>query len=111
MPDLKKPTASKRTGLPRRIDYSSAFLKDWKRLSRSGRYDMTRLKTVMMQLIANDAPFGPERRDHALKGGWADYRECHVGGDFLLIYRLEESDRSTGTVYFTRVGTHAQLFR
>lgn len=109
---MKKPAASKRTRVPRRVDYSSAFLKDWKRLSRTGRYDMTRLKAVMLQLIANDAPLGPERRDHALKGDWSNYRECHIGGDFLLIYRLDDSDRSSGgTVYFTRVGTHAQLFR
>ncbi len=72
---------------------------------------MKRLKGVMMELIANDAPLGPERRDHALKGDWANYRECHAGGDFLLIYRLEDSDRSTSAVYFTRVGTHAQLFK
>ena len=99
LPNLTKPAASKRTGVPRRVDYSSAFLKDWKRLSRSGRYDMTRMKAVMLQLIANDAPLGPERRDHALKGEWANYRECHVGGDFLLIYRstirTDQAARST----------------
>jgi len=44
---------------------------------------MRRLKEVMMLLIANDAPLGPEWRDHPLRGQWASYRECHVGGDFL----------------------------
>ena len=53
------------------------FLKDWERLSRSGRYDIHRLKAVMLLLIANDAPLGPERRDHALKGAWANHREYH----------------------------------
>ncbi|MCP3022028.1 type II toxin-antitoxin system YafQ family toxin [Cupriavidus basilensis] len=24
-------------------------------------------------------------------GGWADHRECHVGGDFLLIYWLDSA--------------------
>ncbi len=71
---------------------------------------MHRLKTVMLLLIANDAPLGPEWRDHALKGSWAGYRECHVGGDFLLIYRIDDADQPSGTVYFTRAGTHAQLF-
>ncbi|WP_428278656.1 type II toxin-antitoxin system YafQ family toxin [Candidatus Palauibacter sp.] len=107
---LKKPAASKRTNLPRRVDYARLFLKDWKRLSRSGRYDMNRLKAVMLHLIANDAPLGPERRDHALKGTWADYRECHIGGDFLLIYRVDDTDGPGGSVYFARAGTHAELF-
>lgn len=71
---------------------------------------MRRLKTVMLILIANDAPLGPEWRDHALKGSWASYRECHVGGDFLLIYRIDDTDGPTGSVYFARAGTHAQLF-
>ena len=63
----------------------------------------------MLQLVANDAPLGPERKDHPLKGAWAKYRECHVGGDFLLIYRID-TDGPSDTVYFTRVGTHAELF-
>ena len=50
---------------------------------------MVQLKEAMLLLIANDAPLGPEWLDHALKGEWADHRECHIGGDFLLIYQLE----------------------
>ena len=107
---LKKPAARKRSHLPRRADYAKQFLKDWKRLPRSGRYDMNRLKAVMLLLIANE-PVGPEWRDHALKGAWTNYRECHVGGDFLLIYRIDEGDKSEGSIYFIRAGTHADLFK
>ena len=71
---------------------------------------MTRLKAVMLLLIANDAPLGPERRDHALKGSLAQARECHVGGDFLLISRIDDTVGPGGSVYFVRVGTHAELF-
>ena len=46
----------------------------------------------MLLLLANEAPLGPERRDHALKGSWTHYRECQVGGDFLLIYRIDDAD-------------------
>lgn len=63
----------------------------------------------MMLLIANDEPLGPEWLDHGLKGEWADCRECHIGGDFLLIWRIEAKGRNE-TVYFARTGTHAQLF-
>src|SRR5580693_8278919 len=97
---------SKRARPPRATDYTRSFLKDWERLSRSGRYDMNRLKHAMLLLIANDAPLGPELRDHPLGGDWHGHRECHVGGDFLLAYRIDDSGR-TGTVVFVRAGTHA----
>ena len=32
-----------------------------------------------------DAPPGPEWKDHPLKG------DCHVGGDFLLIYKIGDA--------------------
>jgi mRNA interferase YafQ len=70
---------------------------------------MRRLKEVMLLLVANDAPLGPEWLDHALVGEWADHRECHVGGDFLLIYRLDGSS-SHEQVIFVRAGSHADLF-
>ena len=62
-----------------------------------------------MLLIANDDPLGPEWLDHPLKGDWSGYRECHVGGDFLLIYRVDDS-ATPGVIVFIRTGTHAQLF-
>jgi mRNA interferase YafQ len=102
---------SKRAAHPRAADFSKAFSKDWERLSRSGRYDMPRLRTVMFQLIAADPPLGPEHRDHPLKGEWSGYRECHIGGDFLLIYKLNERAGKSGEIVFTRAGTHAELFR
>ena len=63
----KKPASSKRAVLPRRSDFTKAFAKDWERLSHSGRYDLNRLKEVMLLLIANDAPLPAEWQDHALK--------------------------------------------
>jgi mRNA interferase YafQ len=101
----KKPASSKRAKPPRACDYTRTFLKDWGRLSRSGRYDLNRLKEAMLLLIGNDALLGPEWLDHALKGDWADHRECHIGGDFLLIYRFEGN-----TTIFVRAGTHSDLF-
>ena len=101
----KKPAGSKRAAPPRTCDFTRAFIKDWERLGRSGRYDLRRLKEAMLLIIANDAPLGPEWLDHPLKGEWADHRECHVGGDFLLIYLADAS-----SVVFVRAGTHSGLF-
>jgi len=66
---------------------------------------MLRLKEVMLLLVANDGPLDPEWLDHSLRGEWADHRECHVGGDFLLIYATDGE-----TIVFVRAGTHADLF-
>lgn len=105
MPSTRKPADRKRASRPRSSDYTRQFEKDWERLLRTGRYDMARLKEVMLLLIANDDPLGAEWLDHPLKGEWSDHRECHIGGDFLLIYQIE-GDR----VNFVRTGTHAELF-
>ena len=83
----KRTPASKRASLPRAADYAKSFLKDWERVTRSGRYDMKRLKDAMLLLIANEGPLGPEWLDHELGGQWVGHRECHIGGDFLLAGR------------------------
>jgi mRNA interferase YafQ len=106
---LKKSAASKRAITPRACDYAKTFLKDWERLSHSGRYDLNKLKEVMVLLIANEAPLGPEWKDHELQGDWSGYRECHVGGDFLLIYKL--SLGKPEIIVFVRTGTHSELFK
>lgn len=105
----KKTASDKRAALPRPSDRTKQFAKDWERLSRSGRYNMKKLKEAMLILIANDGPLGAEWLDHALAGDWADHRECHIGGDFLLIYRLVGSGTNEA-VLFVRTGTHADLF-
>lgn len=67
---------------------------------------MNRLKIAMLLLIANDASMPPEYLDHELAGEWRGFRECHIGGDFLLIYEL----KADGTIIFTATGTHSALF-
>jgi len=105
----KKAASGRRAVLPRTSDRTKAFVKDWTRLSHSGRYDMKRLKEAMLLLVARDAPLGAEWLDHPLAGDWADHRECHVGGDFLLIYRLSGTGDGE-QIIFVRAGTHADLF-
>jgi len=70
---------------------------------------MNRLKEAMLLLIANDGPLGPEWLDHPLGGNWIGHRECHVGGDFLLVYKLDDT-MNPGLIVFVRAGTHAELF-
>jgi len=100
-------STNKRTSIPRESSYTKVFLKDWERLSASGRFNMGKLKDVMLRLISNQDPLPPELLDHPLKGNWQGHRECHIGGDFLLVYLLNPQKNR---VMFSRCGTHADIF-
>ncbi len=104
---LKKSATNRRASLPRKVDYTKTFSQTWERLSKAGKMDMIRLKEVMDLIFKNDAPLGAEWKDHELKGqDWKGCRECHVGGDFLLVYKLS----ADGTVIFVDAGSHSELF-
>ena len=103
---LKKVVKGKQATLPRRNDFTKEFQKDWRGLQHSG-INLASLKEAMSLLVANEEPLPAEWRDHPLKGGWEGYRECHAGGDLLLVYRLPDDQ----TVVFVRAGSHAELFQ
>ena len=86
-----------------KLKTTSRFEKDYKKAHRSGR-DLARLKRVMAW-IANEQDLPPELRDHKLIGNYQGRRECHLAGDWLLIYKLEAR-----TVVFERTGSHSELF-
>ena len=109
MRNLKPKHNPKRADPPRDSYKTKQFTKDWARLLSSGRYDLTRAKEVMLLLISSET-LGPEWQDHALNGEYADYRECHIGGDFLLVYKIERESK-TEKIIFARIGTHSELFR
>lgn len=105
----KRTPESKRTNFPRDSHKADHFISDWKKLSHSGKHDMNILKEVMMLLIANDAPLSAEWKDHKLKGDSRHLRECHVKGDLVLVYRIEEVN-DDGFITFVRAGTHSEIF-
>ena len=45
--------------------------------------------------------------DHALKGEWIGFRECHIRGDLLLVYQIVE-DRLV--LVLADIGSHSYLF-
>ena len=68
--------------------------------------DMSKIDSLMTMLI-NEQPLPPERLDHPLHGNYNNYRECHIQGDWVIIYRIYPVER---TVLFHRTGTHSDLF-
>jgi mRNA interferase YafQ len=104
--NLSAKNNNKRTNLPLESEYTKQFLKDWQRLTQTGRFNMQKLKQVMLLLIDNSEPLPAQWLDHALKGEWLGARECHIGGDFLLIYKI-----NIQKIVFYRLGTHSELFK
>jgi mRNA interferase YafQ len=91
----------------RRIDRSSAFRRDFKRIASSSHHrDIADLLGKVVEHLASDRPLPVRNRDHQLGGTWSGYRECHVKPDLLVVYRKPE-----GVLYLARLGTHRELFR
>ena len=88
------------------IRVTSRFKKDLKAAQEQGR-DLTLLHAVITKL-SNGEMLAPKYRDHALTGDWADFRECHIIPDWLLIYK---QDKAILILTLVRNGTHSDLFR
>jgi mRNA interferase YafQ len=91
----------------RTIERSSAFRRDYKRESK-GRHIATLDANLIpiLAALADDQPLEQKHRDHDLSGDWADYRECHVKPDLLLIYKKPDA----ATLRLARLGSHSELF-
>ena len=55
------------------------YLKDLKLARRRG-YNFKKLE-VVLDLLLTGKPLPPSNRDHALKGRWRNYRDCHIEPD------------------------------
>ncbi|WP_080033935.1 type II toxin-antitoxin system YafQ family toxin [Pseudomonas syringae] len=100
-----RPANLKRAPLPKRTAYTPEFKKSWKRHNDAGRQPMTEARDVMRMLWEGDT-LPAQYLDHELQGEWAGNRECHIRGDFLLVYQFTKTD-----VIFVDIGTHAELFK
>ena len=87
----------------REIVRKSQFKKDFKRLRSTGR-NLAILAEVIIKLHKNEE-LPQSLRDHSLIGNWKGCRECHLAGDWLLIYQLTEKE-----LILVRTGSHNELF-
>lgn len=87
------------------VFYSFQFKKDYKKAVKR-HCDVEELFKVI-ELLKKQQPLPLEKRDHALTGVYSGYRECHVHPDFLLVYKVVDSQLQ---LYLYRTGTHSDLF-
>ena len=90
----------------RKIERTRQFRRDYKRESR-GRHAAVLAERFpeTVRALAMDADLDARLRDHALSGAWANYRDCHIRPDLVLIYRKPDAERLT----LVRLGSHAEL--
>lgn len=62
---------------------------------------------AVMTMVLSGNPLPAHYDDHALTGNMQGFRELHIGGDYLLIYKVEHGKH---LVVFTDLGTHSELF-
>ncbi len=87
------------------LRYIRQFKKDLKRyLSQPKK--LQELNAVL-EMLRCEIPLPAKYRLHALKGEYCGCFECHIEGDFLLIWYDEESN----TLALFRLGSHSELFK
>lgn len=86
---------------------TTQFKKDFKVLLKK-HYSPDKLKQAIDALMAqNKQLLSTKYRDHPLTGNWKGYREIHIEGDWLVIYRVEKQELQ---LVLTRTGSHDDMF-
>jgi len=84
----------------------SSLFKKTRKLAQKRGLDMSLLQEAII-LLAKGGQLPAKYRDHQLKGRLSAFRECHIKGDWLLVYRIIE-DKLILSLHST--GTHSDLF-
>ena len=84
----------------------TGLFKNDRKLMKKRNLDIEKLTNVMA-MIVNERPLPPERKNHSLHGEWKGSLECHIQGDWVLIYEIDSAEH---TVTFHRTGSHSDLF-
>lgn len=87
------------------LRFSSQYKKDAKRF-RNQPSKMEKVANIL-RMLRDDIPIPKEYDPHMLKGQYKGCMECHIEGDFLLIW-IDETANQIGVL---RLGTHSELFR
>jgi mRNA interferase YafQ len=58
-----------------------------------------------LAILTQSQTLPEEAKDHALIGNWESFREFHISGDVLVIYKATDDE-----LVLVRTGSHCQLF-
>lgn len=86
------------------IQPTTQFRKDLKRYKHQPKKLDTLKKVIKM--LRDEIPLPAEYRPHMLLGRYKGCMECHIQGDFLLIW----IDSVNDIIELVRLGSHSELF-
>ena len=86
--------------------YTNRIKRQLKTLEKRG-YNMNLFKEVVNMLL-DCKTLSPKYRDHPLSGDKRGYRDCHIKGDWVLIYKI---DKGILTLIMSETGTHSDIFK
>ena len=89
----------------KRLKQTSQYKKDYKRFKNNPK-KLAKLFSIL-RLLQEEKPIPSKNMPHPLTGDYAGYMECHIEGDFLLIW----VDAETDEILLVRLGSHSELFR
>lgn len=84
--------------------FQNSFVKDLK-LVRKQNWNIEAVKKCIEDLAKLDT-LPQLYKDHTLKGDLRNFRECHVFGDLVIIYKRNDNE-----VNYYRIGRHQDLFK
>ena len=89
----------------KKIKSGKQFKKDLKRYANQPK-KLRELYKFIGDYLKTGAEIPAQYHAHMLIGEYAGHMECHIQGDYLLIWIDEASD----TVKLIRLGSHSELF-
>ncbi|MDO5022148.1 MAG: type II toxin-antitoxin system YafQ family toxin [Eubacteriales bacterium] len=89
-----------------KVKFTTAYKKSYKLMKKRG-MNISLLDEVV-DCLRQGKTLENKYRDHALKGNFKGFRECHIQPDWLLIYLIED-DVLTLTLVDT--GTHSDILK
>lgn len=87
------------------VEYTGRFKKDLKRCVKRGLN--IQLIHEAITLLAQNGTLPPEYRAHILSGEYAGIWECHIKGDWLMMW--EQNDNELNLLMLA-TGTHSDFF-
>ena len=87
------------------LRFTGQFKKDLKRILNQPK----KLKALneVLDMLRREIPLPENYRLHQLQGNYTGCYECHIEGDFLLIWFDELND----VIALFRLGSHSELFK
>jgi mRNA interferase YafQ len=86
--------------------YTKEFQKSLNKIISSGKIKRREVENVV-DILSKGYTLSSGYRDHKLHGEYVGYRECHIRGDLVMIYKTEDDKL---ILILLNIGSHSELF-